>query len=290
MNTCINFWLNSNSARSFKKETSKKIKKLALKHRYRTFDTDNEKVDVLKSLYCRRLADAEIKTAQAVEIFRTLTAAKIEAFFQTKRNIVEFSFRNFRAEQRLSYKVFCSLIGIEGIDNLVSDTANLLSIILHSRFGVNPGYQALEINSTDILNLRRTYSIVTSWQDLKLSTAELSQKMTDLSSMAWGKGIERNMKSDLLGNILKKIDVNLMIMTSVGINPREEKNQLANELTIRILGLMDNLKIRITQEINEKAAEVIYVTHDKIFTIPVEKEIASVEKLSAARFYRNQRA
>lgn len=270
------------------KANASRIKRLALKHKYRSYNNTHEKIIILTWLYQKRLAQAELKTCQIVDSCQSLVSETLHTFFETKKKKAAPVIEEMLSGKLLNYSDLGRLISDEEISNVVDQASSILKMELKKHFLNVLVEPVLKIEPLGPANLNELFNAINTWKETKHSSVVWSEFLNRCNSRVWSNVLEKTIQFEILAKGLDQVDIGSLLLKNFGIDADLEQREFIKGLVLRINGLIDFIKFNITCQINSQIAEIIYTIHDKLNNNPIENKISLLkDKSTQVKLYQN---
>ncbi|EGW40068.1 hypothetical protein [Desulfosporosinus sp. OT] len=254
---------------SFIKEYKQSHNKVALK-----ILITPRRVNVLLGINRRRQRFSERRTVMAVDSCRRLINNEIEGFFEQKERVV-----NNRLLTEIIYgeKSYADIFGNDDLEKIYRQTENVIRHELFERFNSHIVWQLKKGRIADDL-VSNSFNQLQKYQNTKMRTILITSCMETLSRKTVTDSIESFIENSLIGKFSSNIDISELILEKLDINSNSETMELMVQLSDRIKGALDSIKLGLFQDISDQIANIFYEAHDILIYSKIEMKINLLEK------------
>ncbi|ODA42396.1 hypothetical protein [Desulfosporosinus sp. BG] len=233
------------------------------------------RVNVLLGIFRRRQRFSERRTIIAVDSCRRLINNEIEGFFEQKERVV-----NNRLLTEIIYgekKSYSDIFGNKDLEKIYRQTENVILHELFERFNNHIVWQLKKGRTADdwVSNI---FNQLKKYQNTKMRTILITSYIEALSRKTLNNSIESLIENSLISKLSSNIDISTLILKKLDIDSSLETMDLMVQLSDRIEGALDSIKIGLIQDINDQLANIFYKAHDTLINSKIEMKINLLEE------------
>lgn len=188
------------------------------------------------------------------------------------------------AEELLSNKskLECArLLSVAELEQSLDDAERLTRMGLGARFkAVAPSLDwdlshdiREKILRSAVAELEQGCALIEKWRELKQGTVFVTEQAGIWSRKAWNCAAESILQNRVVVELMEVGELGPVLLESVGVNARREKEEFLAGLVRRIQGVLLSIRTRLCLELNQEIARVFYHVHDQFLDSRLESKI-----------------
>lgn len=247
------------------------------------------RTELLITGYERRRISAEFKTCTGVAKCQEQVTAEVKKIFEVSENK-----SLVLAKELLSKKSKLErarLLSVAELEQSLDEAERLIRMGLGARFkavahsldwGLSNDVREKILRSA-VTELEQGCALIEKWRELKQGTVFVTEQAGIWSRKAWNCAAESIFQNQVAVELMEVGELGPVLLESVGVNARWEKEEFLAGLVRRIQGVLILIRMRLSLELNQELARVFYHVHDQFLDSRLESKIGLlVDRLDRA--------